>query len=98
MTNGYELIIERVNADTVRLIAFDTDEDTGARSVVDIIEAQGEKQFKWLSCIHEYNPTWTNCEENYISDRHDDVDYGRAKKLSSRIMKVIQQLPEKDDE
>jgi hypothetical protein len=86
---NYTLICEKVSDDVNRLILFDTDEDTGAKYVVDIVEAD---DIKILS-------TWFSDKINdktyatfVLGPQHDNVDLGRAVKMETKIRKVLESL------
>ena len=94
-----EVAFERVNANTVRVIAFDTCEETGAKSVADIIESGGaDVDFRWISRVAadyaERSETsvefysWKNCEKTPL----EAFDTGKARKLQSKIQRMIPQV------
>jgi hypothetical protein len=83
----------RVGETVVRLIAFETDPDTGALSVHDILETDADSAggIRWLvdKAVNEF----TDAEVVFPGDRTvDDFDTGRAIKMESRLIRAIQQL------
>jgi hypothetical protein len=83
----------RVGETVVRLIAFESDPDTGALSVHDILEtdADNEAGIRWLAdkAVYEF----TDAEIVFPQARTvDDFDTGRFRKMQSKIIRAIQQL------
>jgi len=106
-TAVFEVFMEKHGAGgaVIRLIAFETDEDTGARSVADIVEFDydNESGKKWVTRLAaeytensatdvEYFIRATETPAGGISGENialDDIDTGRARKLQSRLVKAI---------
>ena len=89
-TSGYD-----GSAAAIRLIAFEKDEDSGALSVFDIIEVFDDP--KGHKTLAQY-------AEEFGFDNDDvtvkigggksltDIDFGRAKKTTSRAIKLMEQM------
>lgn len=97
MENVVKVVFEKVelrNGDVVvRLIAFEADPDTGAMSVHDILETDlgNEAGIRWLALKAEID--YPAAEVTFKEGRTlADFDTGRARKLASRIERVIAQL------
>jgi hypothetical protein len=83
----------RVGETVVRLIAFESDPDTGALSVHDILETDADNAagIRWLAdkAVYEF----TDAEIVFPQDRTvDDFDTGRTRKMQSKIVRAVQQL------
>lgn len=74
---------------TFRLIVWEIDPETGAKSVYDIIEQSGNK----IEEISLGQILKGDEEEICISaEAHADVDFGKAKLLPSKINKILQSM------
>jgi len=93
---------ERVNENVVRMIAFDTCELTGAKSVADIYESGDyDKAHKFLARraadYTNHSKTDVDYFANVCGDRipMEQFDLGRARKLESKLVKLIAQVLDK---
>lgn len=90
--NNYVLRCEEASDDANRLILFEVDEDTGAKMVVDIVETDNTKHgIKVLSgwFVEQINDSHSTFA---LAEEHDDVDLGRARKMETKIRKVLESL------
>jgi hypothetical protein len=83
----------RVGETVVRLIAFESDPDTGVLSMHDILETDADNAatIRWLAdkAVNEF----TDAEIVFPQDRTvDDFDTGRSRRMQSKIIRAIQQL------
>jgi hypothetical protein len=83
----YTLLIER-SGDSVRGIIIDRDEETGARSVVDILETIPACAPKLFAAVADSFGEWELAAHHLA-----EVDFGRARTNLTRIRKVVEQLP-----
>jgi hypothetical protein len=83
----YTLLIEKIadDSDNLRAIVFETD-DTGDKSVCDIVETTREGGYYLIAAIAEQFVGWE------FSPVHAGVDFGRARTDLTRIRKVVEQL------
>lgn len=80
----YEILIELASNGMARAIIFDQDE-AGVRTVRDIIEAEPARMHKVIGQIHDLN-------DMVLIEHYDDFDFGRAKRLDTKIKKIIEGL------
>jgi len=73
----------------VRLIVFEVEKgpDVDCRSIVDIIVCTVDAVPSWIRTIEDQY-----FDEISLHRNHDDVNFGRARKLASRALKVAQEL------
>ncbi len=93
------VVFERVNETVVRMIAFETDADTGARSVADIYESGGsDSDYSVIARIAADYTERSDTDVEYFAYQDgaqrklEDFDTGRARKLQSKIQKMIQAI------
>jgi len=84
----YTLLIEKSNdyPDCKRLVIIDTDEETGSKSVVDIVETHQE------GCWHLFDAVSERYQPFEFSPAHASVDFGRARTNLSRMRKVAESV------
>jgi hypothetical protein len=79
-----ELIVERCDSGAFRLIWLERDEETGARSVCDIIEVQCKKEVPYWSTRHgELSAEQIRAPWKY--------DVGKATRTRSVVKKIVEQ-------
>ena len=96
-----------VNGPTVRMISFEHDEVTGARSVYDIMEADHAAGIAWLAQVAAEYSTLSDTEVEYFLQGRTDVvggglykrtlaeaDTGRARKLQSKLVNAVNAMIE----
>jgi hypothetical protein len=94
----YTLLIERAESrevpgyglvEYVRGIMFDTDEETGAKSVCDIIEAtKGHNGELLIETMADGFPGW-----RFEGWQVQETNMGRARSNRTMIRKIVEQLP-----
>jgi hypothetical protein len=90
---------ERIDETLIRMIAFETDEDTGARSVADIyVSGSRDKDYAFIARIAADYTNQSNTDVEYFGyvDGKQvpmaEFDTGRARKLQSKIQRMIQEI------
>lgn len=73
-----------------RLIIWETDPECGARTIVDIKEQEFDTVDQQMlhRCVDENDLT--------LSPIYDTFDFGRAKKLSTKLLKIIESMVEEN--
>ena len=86
---NHTLLCEKVEGTaSYRVILFDRDLDTGADSVMDILESDS---IPLLSTYYSHLINDTN-RSFKLGEKHNNVNLGRAVKMETKIKKVLESL------
>lgn len=86
---NFELILENCMNGSIRLVVIEREGEEGVRSVRDIYEGDitlgsTARFFGWAADLLETEGTVTVCNK--------DIDYGRAKRWTAKMSKIIDTL------
>ncbi len=82
------------NVPVVRVIAFESYDDSGGRQVFDILEANQDNPhgMRWLAQMAENYGAPVVMENDEGTRPLDEIDTGRARKVSSRVLRALETL------
>lgn len=87
-------LVDHKGVPVVRVVAFEAYDDSGARQVYDILEANQDSPngLRWLAQMTENYGAPVVMENDEGTRPLDEIDTGRARKVSSRVLRALETL------
>ena len=85
---NFELILENCMNGTIRLVVIEREGEEGVRSVRNIYEAETDSRgARFFGDVADLLET-----EGTVTVRNENIDYGRAKRWTAKMSKIINTL------